>query len=1482
MSPFDIQSVEEGGVIDNVAGGSVDFGGVDWWPMFRHDLSHTGYSTSWGPNTNQTLWSYATDGAVSSSPTVADGMVFVGSNDNKVYALDYLTGEWVWSYATDGVVSSSPTVADGKVFVGSYDTKVYALDAFTGAFIWSYTTDDWVVSSPAVADGKVFVGSYDTKVYALDAATGAHIWDYPTGDYVYSSPAVGDGKVFVGSFDYKVYALDAATGAHIWNYTTGERVYSSPTYYSDYGMVYVGSVDGNVYALDASTGEEQWSYFTGQNVVSSPAVAYYNVYVGSYYDDGKVWALDAYNGDFLWSRTTGNHSVPSSPAVAFGKVYVGSNDWTGKGGVIIGKVYALDASTGETVWSYTTGGSVSSSPAVAFGKVYVGSADTKVYAFGIPELSAWAATTPTINGGIFDGKVYLDGAHINVRPEWSDAARVDFTLKYEAESHLATLYVMNDYINLYLALEIRDEDFDDADVASFSFDNDHNGVKDVGDNYLTLWAGFEGDFEDKYFTGDGSAQYDTLDGGSTDGAGNACYRAATSTWNLELVYPLDSGDNAHDFSLSIGSTLGLYIGYYDAGGLEGWSAWPSATFSGMATIRIAGPPTPPPASNDDLSITGIEVTQAIQDLTNGLPLVADKATAVRVYVDIGPTSWRIDVTVYLYGSTSAGESLGARRRSFSAWRNPDRSFTTDTANFLLPLSWAQPNLVLQAFVKASSASQSETNYNNNWMAEQVFEFRHITAPYVYIVPINRGTATNPDLPTDAQIADAQSYFRTIYPVSTVNFIRTTPYIAAGHSTDLNNDLEWFYIWWILEGWVDYHPLDQVYGLHSGAGGVASPLYWDDGWGLAASGGGGSMSHEIDHNWGPLVWNNEPTDGWGWGGHVATPGGATNYLDLSWPYPDGTIQECGFDTRTMTVEDNATTFDLMTYDRPRWISPYRWEAAFDLLSRGYRLSTVGGRMGAIRQVGESLVISGWVSSNGSGSLDPIFRLPSVVQSNSTPGTYALVLQDSVGNPLLTHPFKPAFLNVDGEQDDPYHFFTMLPHINGTAQVLLTYGNATILDEIVMSQNAPTVTVLSPNGGESWEPGVQTIEWTASDLDGDPLTYQVFYSTDNGTVWSPLALSLTQTYYEVDASFIPGSPSALFKVVASDGFNLGADSSDTVFTVTDKPPRAIILRPEDEAQFLMDDIILLEGYGIDTDDVMLPETAYNWTSDIDGYLGNGSILTVMLTPGAHTVTFTVTDSQGNKANDTISISVTPYFEITSVTPSKTVVGQGFSMPINVTVTNRSPITQTFNVTLYANATITPQQWDVFWSMGDVNRDGYIDDTDLNRIAGKFGWSGLPGSIPEDINSDGSVDMFDLIIGASNYGLDIWTHFGRSGVIIDLHTITLAPRTSTTLTFTWATTGFPKENYTLTAVASPLQGEADPVDYVLVNGPVFVTIPGDVDGDRDVDIFDIVRMTGVYGISKPDPQYDPNSDIDGDGDIDIYDIVAAAGNYGESWQP
>ncbi len=117
-----------------------------------------------------------------------------------------------WRYTTGYFFESSPAVANGVLYVGCYDSRVYALNASTGAHVWQYRTGEVVTSSPAVANGVVYFGSWDNSVYALTASEGRLLWKYTTGSAVFSSPAVANGVVYVGSDDNSVYALDAGTG----------------------------------------------------------------------------------------------------------------------------------------------------------------------------------------------------------------------------------------------------------------------------------------------------------------------------------------------------------------------------------------------------------------------------------------------------------------------------------------------------------------------------------------------------------------------------------------------------------------------------------------------------------------------------------------------------------------------------------------------------------------------------------------------------------------------------------------------------------------------------------------------------------------------------------------------------------------------------------------------------------------------------------------------------------------------------------------------------------------------------------------------------------------------------------------------------------------------------------------------------------------------------------------------------------------------
>jgi len=380
--------------------------------MFRFDATHSGnYSSVAGstdPN-NQSKWNYTTGGAVHSSPTVVGGVVYVGSYDSSVYAIDAITGDVIWSQPI-GEVYSSPAVVGNVVYVANNGGRIFALDANNGGLeLWNHTFGSVdIASSPAGVGGVVYIGCGDNHMYALNATNGAEFWNFTTGGHVPSSPSVANGFVYVGSKDNKTYAIYANNGTEFWNFTTGGEVWSSPSVAN--GVVYVGSLDNRVHALDANNnGEELWNHDLNGAVSSSPAVVGGVVYVGS--NDGKVYALDANNvGAVLWTFQTGA-SVESSPAVANGIVYVGSND---------NKTYAIYATNGTEKWSYLTGHNVTTSPSVANGVVYFGSLDNKIYALGnVVVVAPVASFTPSASSGTAPLAVTFTDTSSNTPNAWN-------------------------------------------------------------------------------------------------------------------------------------------------------------------------------------------------------------------------------------------------------------------------------------------------------------------------------------------------------------------------------------------------------------------------------------------------------------------------------------------------------------------------------------------------------------------------------------------------------------------------------------------------------------------------------------------------------------------------------------------------------------------------------------------------------------------------------------------------------------------------------------------------------------------------------------------------------------------------------------------------------------------------------------------------------------------------------------------------------
>lgn len=343
--------------------------------MYRGNAAHrANYEAAPIERPPRVKWKTALAGEVFSSPVVADGVAYVGSNHNRFYAIDVETGKIRWAMETLGAVNSSPAVADGVVYFGDFSGRFTALDAKTGTLKWVYRVHgerlfgaygyswakrrkkyyadycDVFLSSPTIVGDTVYYASGNGAVFALERGTGERKWNFATDDVIHTSPAVADGRLFVGGWDSYFYCLDAATGELLWKRKTGDDpehhnavgILSAPVVEGD--TVYFGCRDAHLYALDVAKGTVRWKKQHGSSwVIASPVI------VGDlicYQTSASLQflALDKRTGETTYELRNRSWAF-SSPVAAEHMVYFGT---------FAGDLNAFDTRTGKLRWVWQT------------------------------------------------------------------------------------------------------------------------------------------------------------------------------------------------------------------------------------------------------------------------------------------------------------------------------------------------------------------------------------------------------------------------------------------------------------------------------------------------------------------------------------------------------------------------------------------------------------------------------------------------------------------------------------------------------------------------------------------------------------------------------------------------------------------------------------------------------------------------------------------------------------------------------------------------------------------------------------------------------------------------------------------------------------------------------------------------------------------------------------------------------------------------
>ena len=277
------------------------------------------------------------------SPTVWHGTVYHalmyplpcqkrrrGAKSGFVVAMDAITTKEKWRFRA-GAIESSLLVVDGILYFGSWDGKVYAVNARNGRLVWSYRTDDRITSSAAYGNKTIYIGVDSGRVYALAARTGKLRWRSSSftrlgrREYFYATPTLGYGRVFIGNTDGIVYAFGATTGRTLWAQRAGTYVYTAAAVWRK--TVYVGTFDGWVVAFDAATGRKRWRYDAPGSIIGAPTVMdgliYFSIcgtcgpHASRHVEFGKphTFALDARTGKLVWRFPDGKYS----PVVADSK-----------------------------------------------------------------------------------------------------------------------------------------------------------------------------------------------------------------------------------------------------------------------------------------------------------------------------------------------------------------------------------------------------------------------------------------------------------------------------------------------------------------------------------------------------------------------------------------------------------------------------------------------------------------------------------------------------------------------------------------------------------------------------------------------------------------------------------------------------------------------------------------------------------------------------------------------------------------------------------------------------------------------------------------------------------------------------------------------------------------------------------------------------------------------------------------------------------
>lgn len=689
-----------------------------------------------------------------------------------------------------------------------------------------------------------------------------------------------------------------------------------------------------------------------------------------------------------------------------------------------------------------------------------------------------------------------------------------------------------------------------------------------------------------------------------------------------------------------------------------------------------------------ITVVALEPNQGVQDWSTSVPLVENRDTVVRVFADPEAGSPGYPLGLRLRGFRGGAELPGSPLVATNAGglvqlspgvagrrADPQASF-----NFRLPTDWRNGTVELSVDRVGTTATCTDAARPTSRDCSVQATFTKTSVPDMRFVGMPYRTGQSTSQPSTDDLIEQANRVYSAFPVSSFGYTIASLRTSFSSAPDTTDALSRLKLARLADGCFSLLSCKTLYlGVLTGGGGegLAENIpgrvaVWYSGSTPYARNTG---AHEIGHLLGRPhsvrgAATGTPPLKRGTCGEVADAsaedfpffndiGGST--IPTLGPLGNADTEAWGVDLRFFpsvpglgVVNPRAVT-EVMSYcsltgDQGSWPSTHTWDSLLGTLST----LTVAPQLAALATPASYLLVQGLIDKvTGAVTFLPTTAVTATQVPDVPAGDFTLVQLDAAGQTLSEVPFAADKVDrragPNGQGPEPTKDLFALPVTANQALAKLEIRRAgQTLGVVTATASAPQVDITSPIEGQTVTGGLR-VAWDASDADGNPLTYTVQYSPDDGLTWKTLSLLGDQRSLDIPEGELAGSDIGAIRVTASDGLRTATDLV-RFLRVPNSAPTVDITTPADNDRFSGAQPIILKATAFDREDGQI--TNVQWTSDRDGALGAGAELTVLasnLAEGTHQITATATDSGGQVGRDTVTIAISRVAASTNTAPA-----------------------------------------------------------------------------------------------------------------------------------------------------------------------------------------------------------------------------------------